>query len=171
MWQQFLELFADYGFVSMMVMIFGLVMCMIEVIVPGFGVFGILGSFFTIGGAISRMILGTNWMQILAMFILVVAIIAVSVLLVTIFARIGLLGKVSIVQEKTVVPTDYEKPSKEQLKLVGKIGFAHTVFKPSGKLVLNGNIYDAISDGEFIEQGEKIKVVEIKNNNIIVKKV
>lgn len=171
MWQQFIDLFADYGFASMMVMIFGLVLCMIEVVMPGFGVFGILGSFFTIGGAISRIVLGVTWVQILAMFILVVAVVAISVILVSVLARLGLLGKVAIVQDKTVVPVDYEKPSKEQLKLVGKTGFAHTVFKPSGKLVLNGVIYDAISDGEFIEQGEKIKVVEIKNNNIIVKKV
>ena len=155
MWQQFLNLFSDYGFVAMMVMIFGLLMCMIEVIVPGFGVFGILGSFFTIGGLISRIILGVTWVQMLTMLIMIVAIVALSVLLVTLFARIGLLGKVSIVQEKTVVPVDYEKPTKEQLKLVGKTGFAHTVFKPSGKLVLNGTVYDAMSDGEFIEQGEK----------------
>ena len=171
MWQQFVDLFAGYGLISMLVLIFGLVMCMIEVIVPGFGVFGLLGSLFSIGGLISRIIIGTTWIQILIMLILIVAIIAISVILVVIFARIGLLGKISIVQNKTVVPTDYEKPSKEQLKLIGKVGFAHTVFKPSGKLILNGKIYDAMSDSEFIEQGEKIKVVEIKNNNIIVKKV
>jgi membrane-bound serine protease (ClpP class) len=171
MWQQFIDLFADYGLVSMLVMIFGLLMCMIEVVIPGFGVFGFLGSFFTMGGMVSRIILGATWVQILAMFILIVVIVVTSVLLVIIFAKIGLLGKVSIIQEKTVVPTDYEQPTKEQLKLVGKTGFAHTVFKPSGKLILNGTIYDAISDGEFIEQGQKIKVVEIKNNNIIVKKV
>lgn len=171
MWQQFIELFSDYGMVSMLIMIFGLLMCMIEVIAPGFGVFGILGTFFTFGGLVSRIILGVNWVQVLIMLILIIAVIALSVILVSLFARIGLLGRISIVQNKTVVPVDYEKPSKEQLKLVGKTGFAHTVFKPSGKLIYDGKVYDAISEGEFIEQGEKIKVVEIKNNNIIVKKV
>ena len=171
MWQQFLDLFSDYGMISMLIMLFGLAMCMIEVIIPGFGVFGVLGTFFTFGGIISRIILGVNALQILIMFILVLAVVVLSVLIVTLFARIGILGKISIIQDKTVVPTDYEKPSKEQLKLVGKIGFAHTVFKPSGKLIYNGSVYDAMSNGEFIEQGEKIKIVEIKNNTIIVKKV
>ena len=171
MWQQFIDLFSNYGMVSMLIMSFGLAMCMIEVIIPGFGVFGILGTFFTFGGIISRIILGVNALQILIMFILVIVVIVLSVILVSLFARMGLLGKISIVQNKTVVPVDYEKPSKEQLKLVNKTGFAHTVFKPSGKLIYEGKIYDAMSNGEFIEQGEKIKVVEIKNNTIIVKKV
>ena len=169
--QQFIDLFLDYGLICMLIMIFGLIMCMIEVIVPGFGVFGLLGTFFTFGGVISRIIIGATWLQILMIFLLIVAFVVIGIILVTLFARIGLLGKISIIQNKTVVPTDYEKPSKEQLKLVGKTGFAHTVFKPSGKLIYNGNIYDAISNGEFIEQGEKIKVVEIKNNTIIVKKI
>ena len=171
MWQQFIDLFADYGLISMLIMLFGLIMCMLEVVVPGFGVFGILGALFTIGGFVSRIVIGTTWLQILIMIILIVVVIAISVILVSLLARMGLLGKISIVQEKTVVPTDYEKPTKEQLKLVGKIGFAYTVFKPSGKLIYDGKTYDAMSDGEFIEQGEKIKVVDIKNNTIIVKKV
>lgn len=171
MWQQFVELFADYGLISMVAMIFGLIMCMIEVIIPGFGVFGILGTMFTFGGMVSRIIIGTTWMQVLLMLILIVLVVILSIILVILFARLGLLGKISIIQDKTVVPTDYEKPSKEQLKLVGKVGFAHTVFKPSGKLIYDGVVYDAMSDGEFIEKGQKIKVVEIKNNTIIVKKV
>lgn len=170
MWQQFVGLFSDYGLIAMIVMIFGLLMCMIEVIIPGFGVFGILGTLFTSGGAVARIIMGATGLQILSMLILIVAVVVVSVVLVTIFAKAGILSKSALVQDKTVVPVDYEKPTKEQRKLIGKVGFAYTVFKPSGKMQLDGKIYDAISN-EYIEKGEKIKVVEIKNNSIVVKKV
>ena len=54
---------------------------------------------------------------------------------------------------------------------IGKVGFAQTVFKASGKLVIDGAVYDAISEGEYIEKDSKVKVVAIKNNNIIVKKI
>jgi len=171
MWQQFIDLFSGYGLIAMIVLIFGLVLCMVELIVPGFGVFGVLGALFTIGGVVARIIIGATLLQILAMIILIVAVVVISILLVVILAKIGLLGKVSIIQDKTVVPTDYEKPTKEQRKLIGKVGFAETVFKTSGKLVLNGKTYDAMSEGEYIEEGSKIKVVAIKNNKIIVKKV
>lgn len=170
MWQQFVGLFSDYGLIAMIVMIFGLLMCMIEVIIPGFGVFGILGTLFTFGGAVARIIMGATGLQILSMLILIVVVVVVSVVLVTIFAKAGILSKSALVQDKTVVPVDYEKPTKEQRKLIGKVGFAYTVFKPSGKMQLDGKIYDAISN-EYIEKGEKIKVVEIKNNSIVVKKV
>lgn len=170
MWQQFVGLFSDYGLIAMIVMIFGLLMCMIEVIIPGFGVFGILGTLFTFGGVVARIIMGATGLQILSMLILIVAVVVISVVLVTIFAKVGILSKSALVQDKTVVPVDYEKPTKEQRKLIGKVGFAYTVFKPSGKMQLDGKIYDAISN-EYIEKGEKIKVVEIKNNSIVVKKV
>ncbi len=170
MWQQFVGLFSDYGLIAMIVMLFGLFMCMIEVVIPGFGVFGILGTIFTFGGVVARIIMGTTGLQILSMLILIVAVVVVSLILVTIFAKAGILSKSALVQDKTVVPVDYEKPTKEQRKLIGKVGFAYTVFKPSGKMQLDGKIYDAVSN-EYIEKGEKIKVVEIKNNSIVVKKV
>ena len=144
---------------------------MVELIAPGFGVFGILGTIFTFGGMITRVIMGTSLLQFLAMVILIVLVIAVAIILVVVFAKIGLLGKSQLVQEKTVVPADYEKPTKEQRRLIGKVGFAQTVFKTSGKLLINGKTYDAMSDGEYIEKDSKVKVVAIKNNDIIVKKL
>lgn len=171
MWQQFIDLFSGYGLIAMMVMLFGLLLCMIEIIVPGFGVFGVLGAIFTIGGVVARAIMGTTVIQFLSLVILIVAVVVITALLIVILAKIGLLGRVSIIQEKTAVPTDYEKATKEQRKLIGKVGFAETAFKTSGKFVLDGNVYDAISEGEYIEKGSKVKVVAIKNNDIIVKKV
>ena len=56
-------------------------------------------------------------------------------------------------------------------KLVGKVGFADTTFNPMGKLAINGEIYDAISQGKFIEKGNKIKVVSVENSKITVKEV
>ena len=171
MWQQFIDLFSGYGVIAMIILLFGLCLCMIELIVPGFGIFGILGGLFTIGGVVARLIIGTNVIQFLCLVILIVLVVVVAILLVVILAKVGLLGKISIIQSQTAIPTTYDKPSKEQKKLIGKVGFAETVFKTSGKLKLDGNVYDAVSEGEYIEKGSKIKVVAIKNNAIIVKKM
>lgn len=171
MWQQFIDLFSGNALIPMIILFVGLLFCMLEIIVPGFGVFGIMGVIFSIGGVVARIIMGVTWLQVLILFLLVVSITAITILLVSLLAKMGVLGKTAIVQEKTAVPTDYEKPTKEQKKLIGKVGFAHTDFKTSGKLIINGEIYDAMSEGEFIDKGEKIKVIEIKNNTIIVKKV
>ena len=171
MWQEFLDLFSGYGLIAMIILFVGLFFCMFEILVPGFGVFGIIGMIVSIGGFVFRIVVGISWIQVLILFILVILITAIAILLMTFFARIGLLGRMSIVQKQTAIPVDYDKPSKEQKKLIGKVGFAHTDFKTSGKFILNEKIYDAMSDGEFIEKGEKIQVVAIKNNTIIVKKI
>ena len=126
---------------------------------------------FIIGGGVARIAMGIKLLQLCYLIILIILVVIIAVLLVVIFAKIGLLGKSPLVQDKTVVPTDYEKPTKQQKKLIGKVGFAQTVFKTSGKLVINGVVYDAISQGEYIEKDSKVKVVAIENNNIVVKKI
>lgn len=171
MWQEFLNLFNGYGLIAMIVMLFGLLLCMVEIIVPGFGVFGILGTIFTLGGMVVRIVLGASWVQIVCMVLLEIAVMIVTILLVVLFAKIGILGKTQVVQNKTAVPVNYEMPTREQKKLIGKVGFAETVFKTSGKFKLNDVVYDAVSNGEYIEKGSKVKVIEIKNNTIIVKKM
>lgn len=171
MWQEFLNLFDGYGLIAMIIMLFGLFLCMIEVIVPGFGVFGILGTIFTFGGMLIKIILGITILQFVSMVLLALAVAIVSVVLVVVLGKTGVIGKSSIVQEKTAIPKDYDSLTKEQKKLIGKVGFAVTVFKTSGKFKFNDKIYDAVSTGEYIEKDSKVKVVEIRNNTIFVKKV
>ncbi len=64
----------------------------------------------------------------------------------------------------------FRRKSKRE-KLLNKVGFADTPFNPSGKLVCNGEIYDAISQGKFIEKGSKVKVIEVSENKIVVKQI
>ena len=171
MWQEFINLFSGTGVIAMVIMIFGMMLCMVEIAMPGFGVFGVMGTIFTFAGMVVRFMMGTKTTQVIAMFLFVIVVAVVTVVLVIVLARLGVLGKTHIIQEKTSVPVDYEKSSKEQRKLIGKVGFAKTVFKTSGKLVIDDKVYDAMSEGEYIEKDSKIKVIAIRNNTIIVKKV
>lgn len=52
----------------------------------------------------------------------------------------------------------------------GKIGVAHTVLRPSGKIMIDNEVYDAYSTGEFIEKGNQIIVVDHMATGIKVKK-
>lgn len=52
--------------------------------------------------------------------------------------------------------------------LVGKHGTVLTTLRPSGKILILGKQYDAISEANFIEKGEPITVLRIENNNIVV---
>lgn len=52
--------------------------------------------------------------------------------------------------------------------LVGKIGIADTVLKPGGKVIIDDNLYDAISEDGFIDAGASIKVVSVSGGQVVV---
>jgi membrane-bound serine protease (ClpP class) len=55
--------------------------------------------------------------------------------------------------------------------LVGKEGIAETILRPSGKVRVENDIYDAVAQISYIEKGEKVKVLEHENSNLVVTKV
>ena len=52
--------------------------------------------------------------------------------------------------------------------LVGKEGIAATVLSPSGKVSVDGEFYDGVSESGFIEKGDKVKVVRFENEQVYV---
>lgn len=54
--------------------------------------------------------------------------------------------------------------------LVGKEGIAFTVLRPSGKIEIEGNVYDATAESGYIEHGEKIVVVKFETAQLFVRK-
>ena len=61
--------------------------------------------------------------------------------------------------------------SKGYQNLIGEIGKCVTVLRPSGRVEINGKVYQAMSTGEYIEKGESVKVSHTDENQIVVKKV
>jgi len=55
-------------------------------------------------------------------------------------------------------------------EVVGKIGIAQTVLRPSGKVMIDGKLYDAFSRGEYIEKDEQVEVVAIESSTLRVKR-
>jgi membrane-bound ClpP family serine protease len=65
-----------------------------------------------------------------------------------------------------------EQPSPKpvSLPLIGAEGEAFTSLRPGGKIQVQFNLFDAISEGQVIEKGEKVIVKKIRENVIIVAK-
>ncbi len=55
--------------------------------------------------------------------------------------------------------------------LLGKTGTAHTILRPSGKIAIDNEIYDAYTRGNYIEQGNKIEVISTEGTSLRVKKI
>ncbi|MTK53960.1 NfeD family protein [Paludibacter sp.] len=78
-----------------------------------------------------------------------------------IFRRVALEAEQEIAQGFVGVPT-------EPQQIVGKIGIAATVLRPSGKVMVESNFYDAVSEHGFIEQGTAIKVTRYEAGQVYV---
>lgn len=55
--------------------------------------------------------------------------------------------------------------------LVGQIGVANTMLRPSGSAEFSGDSFDVVTRGEMLEKGTRVQVVEVVGNRIVVKEV
>jgi membrane-bound serine protease (ClpP class) len=55
--------------------------------------------------------------------------------------------------------------------LVGKTGVAASTLRPAGIADIDGKRVDVVSDGEFIEPGESIRVDHVDGNRVVVRRI
>ena len=159
----------------------GIILIAVEVfIIPGFGVFGILGLFTSIGSLILIMLNND-----LFDFTFVVSGDIVSASL-AVLSSIFLLGILILFGGIKLTDTDaFKKIALEETQdsklgyvsnkysdeYIGKKGKAFTVLRPSGKVIIDEKLCDATSYDGFIEKNSKIKVVGNEGSALKVSKI
>lgn len=158
----------------------GLVLIVVEVfVIPGFGVAGVAGITLTVVSLILIM-LNNDFFNF--------DFVPMGDIVVATFATLGGIAggglllffggaRLSNTQAfKRIALTDTQE-SKEGYTvnasasaLVGKKGTAYTVLRPSGKVMIDNQLYDACTRGEFIEKGEAIEVISSEGVTLKVKK-
>lgn len=150
---------------SIGIFILGIVLLLIEVMIPGFGVFGIAG----IGAIFGSIVMVTDSLAQAAVYTVVA--LGISFGAIYIFMKKVGLKKM----ENTVFlasKLDKEagfQTSKEKTELMGLMGLTKSYMRPSGKIELDGLVYDAITEGEFIEVGKTVTVIRVEGSKIIVR--
>jgi membrane-bound serine protease (ClpP class) len=59
----------------------------------------------------------------------------------------------------------------EVLALLGAIGVAMTPLRPAGMVRFGEQFVDVVAEGSFVPAGNRVQVVEIEGNRIVVKEV
>lgn len=167
---EFVEIFTQMSWISALLLVLGAVFLLVEVFVPGFGFFGITGILSLIAGIVVRICQGLNVTQSIALVLIALVFFVVVSIIMVGSASHGLLGRTGLFERKSSIAEDYNKVSKQYRKLVGKSGKAVTKINLAGKAKINGKIYDVMSINSYIEVGQHVKVVEIKDNTIMVRK-
>ncbi len=159
----------------------GVLLILLEVfVVPGFGITGISGILLTACGVALVMLGndGLNFDMVELNEIIEVSTLVVAALIIFGVSIFFLLPK--ILQSKAMgqislqTSLDKEEGYTSDFKsdeLVGREGSALTVLRPSGKVTIGSAYYDALADGDFIEKGTRIIVVERSGNFLKVRKL
>lgn len=167
---EFVEIFTKMQWVPAILLITGAVLMIVEIFVPGFGFFGISGIVSLIAGIVVRICQGLNITQSLSLILIVLGFFVFVVGFMVYGAQYGILGKSGLFERRTTLSQDYNVPDRKIKKLVGRSGKAITNLDLAGKAKIRGDIYNVISISSYIEKGSNVKVVEIKDNEIMVRK-
>ena len=166
---------------EILVFFIGVILLAVELfVIPGFGVFGVTGIVMILGGLVLGMLPNEEFN-----FDFVPASQLFGALLTVILAALGSVGLVfwltpkvnewgafkNITLATTLDRAQGYTSSFYSDVLLGKNGTVHSRLRPSGKVEIEGEIYDAYSRGEFLEQGEKITVISTEGTSLRVKKL
>jgi membrane-bound serine protease (ClpP class) len=175
------------GSLEILLFLVGIALLALELfIIPGFGVVGVSG-FLLIGLSLvlsmqdfvipqadwEWTLLGRNLVVVAVGLIASVAGIAVIALLgpkIRLFDRITLKAQITGTAGGPPVAGEEAEGDENYAALVGKIGVADSVLRPSGKAVFDGNVYDVEAD-TYIESGRGIIVTRVRGSRIMVKRV
>lgn len=149
---------------------------------PGFGVAGITGILFVITG-LTLSLVGNegfdfkpvNMSAFLRSLFLVIISIFISIIISfyvtrSLFTKNKLFGSLALetTQQSSEGYTVSESDYKEQL---GRQGEAFSLLRPAGKVIINGQVYDATAITGFINKGDKVEVVRYETGQLFVKKI
>ena len=160
-------MFGDWSLLTAFLYVMGLVMLMVEALIPGLGVAGITGVILVL---VSIVMISSSFFQ--AMLILI-GTIAVTILLIIALYKLGY-GKGYI--KSMILSTEQKNEegyvsSKGYEKYLGMSGTVITPLRSSGTVLIDGKRIDAVSEGEFIEKDIVVEVIKIEGGRIVVRKI
>ncbi|MDK1031650.1 MAG: NfeD family protein [Planctomycetia bacterium] len=56
-------------------------------------------------------------------------------------------------------------------ELEGKIAVTKTVLRPAGKITLGDRVIDCVTEGDMVEEGEKVRILQVEGNRVVVRPV
>lgn len=153
------------AYVALALMFFAIVLFIVEMFFPGFGIFG----FFGVISFVASVFITIVYVQ----FGFVIVLVEVASL-----AVIGLIAydyiKKKQLHGKIILDETYDNEESEIGSLdyfMGKEGMTKTPLKPFGTADFNGTSIEVYSDGAYIPEHKRVKVIDISQRKIIVKQL
>ena len=172
----------EFTFLAVLLFILGLVLIAVEIfVIPGISVPGIAGVLLVIVSLVlvtlERMPETTeDWVSLghtLTTFAL-----SMAVALVGAFTLAWYLPSIPYANRLILKPPPDDTDAEENLgagpsyaALLGAIGVAATPLRPAGKVQFGEEFLDVVAEGDYVNAGCRVQVIEVEGNRIVVKEV
>lgn len=143
----------------------GLGLIGVEMVIPGFGAPGIAGGISLVAGVI---LASDSIERAVTLIVIILVILAIMLTCVIVFFHSKDI-KSPIALKEELGKKDGFLNADDMAYLVDKKGVVITDLRPSGKCEIDGITFAVRSENGYIEKGQKVKVVKIVSNDLIVK--
>ena len=167
------------GLEEILLLVIGLGLLALEIfVIPGFGIAGIAGIV-CVGASFVLTLLALPWKVAWNLGLVSDALerVAFSLLATIVLGIVAFrflprtrAGRGLVLASATSQGEGYVSAPVE-LELVGTDGIATTDLRPGGKAELNGRRIDVLTEGEFIERGSAVRVVQANAGRVVVRRV
>ena len=169
---------------ELILFIVGIILIMVEIFaIPGFGVAGVAGIIAVITGLTLSLVDNVVFEdpeftgEGLGLLMKSLSLVLVAVLMgiiVSLWATRKLLTTTAFsnlsLKSEQLTEEGFIGVETEQRNLIGETGVAHTVLRPSGKVMIQDKLYDAKAEYGLIEKGESIRVIRYETGQVYVVK-
>ena len=145
----------------------GVILLIVEAFMPGFGVPGISGIILLLAGV------AMTWYEYGAMVglgttVAVLALVGVAISVSLKSASSGRLSKSDLILNDTETPPS---ENADMQLLVGKEGVVKNTLRPVGTAEFDCGKLHVTGDGEYVSEGQKVRIVRVEGTQIFVNKI
>jgi membrane-bound serine protease (ClpP class) len=149
---------------SILLMLVGCVVLVLEVFIPSGGVLAVISAAAFIGSIVIAFQRG----PVTGFTFVMSTVVAVPLVLMLAFhywpkTKIGKAFLGELPRDEDVLPDDPHRV------LIGRVGVARSKMLPSGAVEIDGQMIDALSQGQAIEPGQYVVVTEVRANRVVVR--
>jgi membrane-bound ClpP family serine protease len=158
---------SNITFLSGLCFALGFILVIAEMFHPGFGVFGISGTILLVIGA---WLTAKSIVDLLVMLIIIIAILCVMLTLTLKSATNGRLSRILVLHQAQRKEEGYS--GSEDLEFfLGKEGTTISILRPAGTADFDGIKLDVVSEGDFIKNESRVKIIAVKGRRIVVREI
>ena len=146
--------------------VFGVILVIVEMFIPGFGVPGTLGIILLIAGIGLQ---AKSLMEAILLVIIVLAVLGVALAFALHSATKGIISRTPLILKARLNREQGFRATEDMEVFLGKVGRTLTTLRPTGSADFDGVKLDVVSDGEYIEPGCPVEITKVEGRRILVR--